>query len=286
MSQNCKICNEIFNNGMELARHIKRKHNMSNIEYYDRFYKKEGDGFCKECGKPTKFYNINKGYASFCNNTCSNTYRYKHEDANHKETCIICNKQFIGIPNVASKALVFHIKNEHQLSSKEYYDKFIRKEKEGICPNCGKETTFRTLNEGYHTYCSYECKQKYMVNQEGTYTNELTKITERKNILKTVINTIKDKYFNFIKSEKKINFSDTIENEHKITQKNIKEEKTLKTLDETVTTIKTEIAASTERAEWIGTQQYKPVQECCNHYIKKQFYDIDEKQGFISNEWL
>lgn len=40
-----------------------------------------------------------------------------------------------------------HIK-VHKLTSKEYYDEYIKKENEGICPICGKETKFLGILQG------------------------------------------------------------------------------------------------------------------------------------------
>lgn len=55
-------------------------------------------------------------------------------------------------------ALGSHLKNSHKITDlKEYYDTFIRRENEGICLVCGKETAFRGLTKGYLTYCSGKC---------------------------------------------------------------------------------------------------------------------------------
>jgi len=35
-----------------------------------------------------------------------------------------------------------HLRYEHKLSSKEYYDKYVKKEKDGICEVSGKESEF------------------------------------------------------------------------------------------------------------------------------------------------
>jgi very-short-patch-repair endonuclease len=65
--------------------------------------------------------------------------------------CKICKKKCTTV-----RGLSLHIK-VHKISSKKYYDKFLKKEDEGICPECGKETGFRGLGKGYHVYCSYAC---------------------------------------------------------------------------------------------------------------------------------
>lgn len=66
--------------------------------------------------------------------------------------CLLCND---GVKNYISLGL--HLKNKHSINAKEYYDKFLRKENEGICPTCGKETKFQGIRLGYLQHCSYKC---------------------------------------------------------------------------------------------------------------------------------
>jgi len=60
----CLICNrEIHIAG--ISSHLK-KHNLKVSEYYDKYLKKSNEeGFCKVCGKPTKFRDINFGYSRY-----------------------------------------------------------------------------------------------------------------------------------------------------------------------------------------------------------------------------
>lgn len=51
----------------------------------------------------------------------------------------------------------YHLKTEHNISMKEYYDLVIRKDDEGICPECGKETRFGSYYKGYRKFCSAKC---------------------------------------------------------------------------------------------------------------------------------
>lgn len=68
---------------------------------------------------------------------------------NYKEQCAICGK-ICDIKN--------HIK-EHNIKSKDYYDKYIKLPDEGICKTCGKLTIYRGLYSGYpQLYCSIKCK--------------------------------------------------------------------------------------------------------------------------------
>lgn len=63
--------------------------------------------------------------------------------------CKICNTE---------QDLRTHLKT-HNITSKEYYDQYLRKEGEGICPVCGKETKFLGIQQGYRIWCSNKCHQ-------------------------------------------------------------------------------------------------------------------------------
>jgi hypothetical protein len=71
--------------------------------------------------------------------------------------CKICGKSFGNY-----RGLVNHLR-VHKITSKEYYDKFLRKEGEGVCSACGRETSFINLRKGYCKFCSTDCanKRKY-----------------------------------------------------------------------------------------------------------------------------
>lgn len=64
--------------------------------------------------------------------------------------CKICGKEF-----KASN----HIKKKHNLTSKEYYDLYIKTENECKCKICDKPTEFLSLNNGYRSFCSVKCAQ-------------------------------------------------------------------------------------------------------------------------------
>lgn len=69
----------------------------------------------------------------------------------NKTKCKICGKE------IGNKGLTSHFKNTHSISSKEYYDKYLKQEGEGKCLECGKETKFIKFTKGYHTFCSTKC---------------------------------------------------------------------------------------------------------------------------------
>lgn len=83
------------------------------------------------------------------------------ENYNKKLKCEECGKLVVNNNGLAS-----HIRRAHQMTPKQYYDKYIKKENEGICPVCGKETTFWKLAIGYGKHCSVSCSNKDPVIQE------------------------------------------------------------------------------------------------------------------------
>ena len=74
MNQNnkliCQICNKKCETINGLASHISRTHHITTKNYYDTYFKQNGDGICKTCGKPTNFKNLSCGYFDFCSNYC------------------------------------------------------------------------------------------------------------------------------------------------------------------------------------------------------------------------
>ncbi len=64
--------------------------------------------------------------------------------------CEICRKD--------CQNLAVHIVQKHKnISTKEYFDKYLRKPGEGICPVCGKPTTFIGMSKRYSIHCSLKC---------------------------------------------------------------------------------------------------------------------------------
>ena len=69
--------------------------------------------------------------------------------------CAIC-----GIVYKNASALTAHVVIKHKLNSKEYYDKYLKKPGEGICPICGKTTRYTRLSTGYKKFCSIKCSRQ------------------------------------------------------------------------------------------------------------------------------
>ena len=100
--------------------------------------------------------------------------------------CKLCDKLYKN-----AKALVAHINRGHHISSKDYYNKFLKESDEGVCIVCGGETSFVSITKGYSSFCSLKCsnnsplvKQKYIdscLSRYGvTSTNKLENVKEKK----------------------------------------------------------------------------------------------------------
>lgn len=80
--------------------------------------------------------------------------------------CEICNKELKDI-----KGLSVHLVKNHKYTindKKLYYDKYFKKQDEGVCPFCKNESRFIDLTRGYHKICgSKECLGK--TRATGTY---------------------------------------------------------------------------------------------------------------------
>ncbi len=72
----CNICKKDFKSNRSLGIHIVSTHNMTTKQYYDLYLKKENEGACLNCNKPTQYRNITKGYRLFCSKNCCNTSDY------------------------------------------------------------------------------------------------------------------------------------------------------------------------------------------------------------------
>lgn len=70
--------------------------------------------------------------------------------------CQICNKECKTIGSLGN-----HIVKYHE-NLKNYYDNFLKKETEGKCKVCGKDTKYYRLNVGYRTTCGRVCSRKLM----------------------------------------------------------------------------------------------------------------------------
>ena len=64
----CEICGKDF---AHLGLHLNYRHkDITQKDYYDKYLKQGGEGFCFTCGNPMKFLGITKGYQHYCDAKC------------------------------------------------------------------------------------------------------------------------------------------------------------------------------------------------------------------------
>ena len=71
--------------------------------------------------------------------------------------CQICHKEF-------SKAhpMCTHILKTHNMSPKDYFDKYVKNVGDDVCKQCGKPTVFKGFGKGYNQFCSRKCSAVYI----------------------------------------------------------------------------------------------------------------------------
>ena len=83
--------------------------------------------------------------------------------------CQICNKEF------SNRGLTYHITHAHNMSKKDYYDKFIKQPEEGICKICKQPTKF--LGNSYKECCSTKCTLIYRYGV--THNSQILEVKEK-----------------------------------------------------------------------------------------------------------
>jgi len=284
MTYTCRICGFSTDDPNEIAQHIKKLHNMALQDYYDRFVKKPGEGQCKVCGKPTTYRSIVQGYAEYCSPSCAKKATYwKNEPV--ELTCAICGAVLKGTNNAHVSAVMRkHLKREHKIyEPRIYYDRFVKKENEGKCPVCGKETKFNGLMSGYEQYCGSSCYQKQLKTDKSAPNTKLHLLMKFKERAKETVEKIKEKYVNFLKNDKRIGWSDN--RTDPVTHVNYKDTRVVETVDGDKVEVKTEISCSTQRDPWTGNQvSYRPRYEECRQNVR--FDEIIEDDASLDEtEW-
>jgi predicted transcriptional regulator len=191
----CFECGKSFNyNKSWFNRHIKKEHNLTTQQYYDKWLKEPNEGTSIISGNQTTFYNILQGYATILNtesinkidvdienicidflngicikNICNthnikqsiikkilnqNIQKYYLQLQYCKEPNYICNICFQ--PYTTIYTLSKHINQHHNITQEEYYLKYMNGIKQH-CLTCGKQVQFYNLNKKYAKYCSAKC---------------------------------------------------------------------------------------------------------------------------------
>ena len=108
--------------------------------------------------------------------------------------CEICN-----LDCLTSRKLSYHIKNQHNISSEDYYRKYYLKPGEDLCENCGKSLPFIKLSKPFSKTCSRQCFSQNKLTKERRANTNIKKFgTENpfssESIKEQIKNTLTLKY--------------------------------------------------------------------------------------------
>jgi len=109
---------------------------------------------CQICGKLVKNF---KDHLRNIHKIQSHDYYlkfYKEEIINKTNSlqCRICGRIFD-----TKFKLSQHIRRNHHIKIKEYYDNYLKNDGDGACVVCGNKTNFNGSNRGYNICCSVKC---------------------------------------------------------------------------------------------------------------------------------
>lgn len=127
----CSICNVQCKSGRSYLSHMKCRHKLTPQEVYDRFYKKENEGFCSICNRPTKFMNLKYGYRQYCCAKCAAS------SSSTKEKRVKTNLDKYGVINVSQSTDIKEIKAKKYEQQREY---LIEKVKQTCLQKYGVES--------------------------------------------------------------------------------------------------------------------------------------------------
>lgn len=97
----CVVCEFDSDNSNKFRSHLLYTHKIKTKEYYDQYLKKENEGFCNYCGKPTKFKGLTRG--GYCKHCCVRCSSLDPEvQAKNAET----NIRLYGTANVYASSII------------------------------------------------------------------------------------------------------------------------------------------------------------------------------------
>jgi len=167
----CELCKREFDTLTKLVSHLTHPKSQCKTdikEYYNQYYRKENEGICVSCGAETRFISLRHGYGDTkyckrCKNLNPDTQKKRSKQTkekrekkkinsgyyDRKEVCQICEERFNSRHGLAKHICQTH---KDEISVQEYYDKYFKKESEGICPETGEPTRFKNMIEGYFKF--------------------------------------------------------------------------------------------------------------------------------------
>ena len=194
-------------------------------------------------------------------------------------------KSYIGMANFLRKK---------KITMKEYYDKYLKKDTEGVC-YCGNHTTFKSAKVGYKKYCSDICALKSDEHKKSVRERFLNDEDKKNNAILKREATIKSNggYFKSINKRRKtilekckklgISESEYYSNHSKKAAKSVKKNEKVK---QTIKSMETKSSLSVKgnsyknfyiNGEIFKVQGYEPV--VLNHLIMN--YNFNTENMFI-----
>lgn len=76
--------------------------------------------------------------------------------------CKIC-----GFETKSNNGFGSHIKQNHKIDTKDYYDQYVLNGEKMKCKQCDKEASFNNIAKGYREHCSKSCSKKVQPNAVG-----------------------------------------------------------------------------------------------------------------------
>lgn len=125
--------------------HLKPHHSLNSQQYYDIVNNTTEE--CPKCKNKRRYISVSVGYRCFCGDSVE---------------CLICNTKL-----KTKDAIGPHINRVHKIDGKEYYDTYLKKDDDGICKVCAKETSFINPSRGYRDYCSIQCQGASEITKEN-----------------------------------------------------------------------------------------------------------------------
>jgi len=153
----CSICKREFKKIKDLSRHIVI-HNIEKSEYYNKYLNNTEAGYCKVCGKKTKFINLSYGFRKFCSTSCAS------RDPDNLEKCKNTWMLRYGVDNISkldsikNKKKATYLKNygvDSPLKSEKIREKF----KQTCLKNNGVDSPLKS--QKIKNKIKETCKKRY-----------------------------------------------------------------------------------------------------------------------------
>jgi len=97
----------------------------------------------------------------------------------------------------SKQSLNLHIRHSHNAEYKEYFDKWLKDEFDGICKICGNPTEFKGFKYYYDNCCSKKCKDIYRgkrIEEENLKNFGVRNSYQREDVKETIKNICLEKY--------------------------------------------------------------------------------------------